>query len=65
MPGDAGEVVRDMTQITRAGVDMGDGVEGNAAALEELIEYVRMGVQLVFEELGGKSAARPPDVALH
>lgn len=66
MPGDAGEILRDLTQITRAGVDMGEGLEGNQNALEELIEYVRMGAQLVYEELGEKrGAARPPDVALH
>jgi len=66
MPGDAGEILRDLAQITRAGVDLGDGLEGNQTALEELIEYVRMGAQLVYEELGEKrGAARPPDVALH
>lgn len=52
LPGDAGEIVRDLTQISQAGVDASDGVETNENALAELVEFVRVGVQLVFDELG-------------
>jgi uncharacterized protein len=51
LPGDLGEIVRDLTEITRADVDANDGVEANEAALAELVEFVRVGVQLVFDEL--------------
>ena len=52
LPGEAGEIVRDLAQIMRAGVDEREGLEANEAALAELVEFVRVGVQVVFEELG-------------
>jgi uncharacterized protein YgfB (UPF0149 family) len=58
LPGDAGEIVRDLAEITRAGVDEREGVEANEAALAELVEFVRVGVQVVFEELA--ALRRPP-----
>jgi uncharacterized protein YgfB (UPF0149 family) len=51
LPGDAGEVVRDLTEITRVGIDDGDSLESNESAFTELVEFVRVGVQLVFAEL--------------
>ncbi|HEV7714802.1 MAG TPA: UPF0149 family protein [Steroidobacteraceae bacterium] len=51
LPGEVGEVVRDFDEITRVGVDGGDGEEQNESAYAELVEFVRVGVQLVFEEL--------------
>ena len=57
LPGDAGEVVRDFIEISRAGVDAAQDEESNEAAYTELVEFVRVGVQLLFEELG---ALRPP-----
>jgi len=38
-------------------VDASQGEESNEAAYAELVEFVRVGVQLLFEELG---ALRPP-----
>jgi uncharacterized protein YgfB (UPF0149 family) len=51
LPGDAGEVVRDLSDITNVGVDPGDDEESNESAFAELVEFVRVGVQLVFAEL--------------
>lgn len=51
LPGEVGEVVRDFDEITRVGVGTGDSDEQNEAAYTELVEFVRVGVQLVFEEL--------------
>jgi uncharacterized protein len=51
LPGEVGEVVRDFDEITRVGVDTGDDDEQNESAYAELVEFVRVGVQLVFEEL--------------
>jgi uncharacterized protein YgfB (UPF0149 family) len=51
LPGDAGEVVRDLTEITRVGIDDDDSLESNESAFTELVEFVRVGVQLVFAEL--------------
>ena len=58
LPGDVGEIVRDFVEITRAGVDEGQGEESNENAYAELVEFVRVGVQLLFEELAG--ARRQP-----
>ncbi|HXN11368.1 MAG TPA: UPF0149 family protein [Steroidobacteraceae bacterium] len=51
LPGDLGEIVRDLSEITLADVDASEDVEQNEAALAELVEFVRVGVQLVFDEL--------------
>lgn len=66
LPGDAGEIVRDLAQIMRAGVDEREGLEANEAALAELVEFVRVGVQVVFEELGAlRHPAAAPRLPLH
>jgi len=68
LPGDAGEIVRDLAQIMRAGVDEREGVEANELALAELVEFVRVGVQVVFEELGAlrhSPVPRPSGLQLH
>lgn len=51
LQGDAAEVLRDMTEITHVDVDPADGEESNEAAYAELVEFVRVGVQLLFEHL--------------
>jgi uncharacterized protein YgfB (UPF0149 family) len=58
LPGEVGEVVRDFTEITQVGVDRSDSAESNESAYAELVEFVRVGVQLVFDELG--SLRTPP-----
>jgi uncharacterized protein YgfB (UPF0149 family) len=51
LQGEAAEVLRDLTQITQVDVDLDDGVESNEAAYAELVEFVRVGVQLLYEHL--------------
>lgn len=51
LEGDAAEVLRDMTAITRVDVDPADGAESNEAAYAELVEFVRVGVQLLYDHL--------------
>jgi len=66
LPGEIGEIVRDMTEITHAGVDEEQAEETNESAYAELVEFVRVGVQLVFEELGPlRDPLPPPEAALH
>jgi len=51
------ELVQDFAEISRAGVDAADDEDGDNLAdhsLAELIEYVRVGAQLVFEELNDR-----------
>jgi len=51
LPDDAGEVVRDITRLSEAELDGSLADEEEARALVEIVEYLRVGVQLVFEEL--------------
>jgi uncharacterized protein YgfB (UPF0149 family) len=48
---EAGEIIRDLTEITHVGVDAGDENEENEVAFAEVVEFVRVGVQLLFVEL--------------
>ena len=65
LPGDAGEIVRDLSQIMHAGVNESDGLEANEVALTELIEFVRVGVQVIFEDLTAlRSTASASEVTL-
>ena len=66
LPGDAGEIVRDFIEISRAGVDASQDEESNEAAYAELVEFVRVGAQLLFEELGAlRHPPAPAAAPLH
>jgi uncharacterized protein len=65
---DVAEIVRDLGEISRAGVDGQDSEEANETAFAELVEFVRVGVQLIFEELSQKRTPPPvhaPAATLH
>ena len=65
LPGEVGEVVRDMTEITRVAADAGGG-ESDEDAYAELVEFVRAGVQLLFDELEPlRRESPPPEGSLH
>ena len=66
LPGEVGEIVRDLSEITRVGVDGGETLESNENAYTELVEFVRVGVQLVFEELERlRLPVKPAGTPLH
>jgi hypothetical protein len=66
LPGEVGEIVRDFTEITRAGVADEPEDESSENAYAELVEFVRVGVQLLFEELAAaRSPAAPSAAPLH
>lgn len=67
LPGEVGEVVRDFTEISRVEVDGSDSAESNESAYAELVEFVRVGVQLVYDELGSLRTApqEPPAAPFH
>jgi uncharacterized protein YgfB (UPF0149 family) len=48
---EAAEIIHDLTAITQVGIDTEASVEDNEQAYTELVEFVRVGVQLLFEEL--------------
>lgn len=62
LPDEAGEVLRDMGQIAQAGFEGDAEAEEDEAAYAEIVEYVRVGVQLLYEEL---QTAAPPSGTLH
>jgi uncharacterized protein YgfB (UPF0149 family) len=66
LPGDVGEVVRDLTEITQVAADSAESLESNEGAYTELVEFVRAGVQLLFDELEPlRREANPPEGLLH
>jgi uncharacterized protein YgfB (UPF0149 family) len=56
---EAGEIIRDFTEITHVGVDAGDDDDENETAFAEVVEFVRVGVQLLFVELAPARGEEP------
>lgn len=71
LPTQVAEIVRDIGAITHVGVDPDESDEENEQAYAELVEFVRVGVQLLFDELAPyrqpQTAAAPdgPPASLH
>ena len=53
LPGEAGEFVKDLSEIARADFDMDSPDEAEDKAFAELIEYARVGTLIVFETFRG------------
>ena len=53
LPGAVQEVVRDFAEISRASIDPEESEESNEASYAELVEYLRAGTQLAYEDLEG------------
>lgn len=51
LPEDTAEIIRDMTEIARAGFESSEITEAEEEAFMHIHEYVRMGVLLITEEL--------------
>ena len=59
LPGNVNEIPNDLTPIGRASVELdGDGSESEEEAYAEVVEYVRVGVQLIHDELIPAAAHR-------
>ena len=56
---EAGEIIRDFTEITQVGVDADEENEENEVAFAEVVEFVRVGVQLLFVELAPARGEEP------
>lgn len=61
LPDDATEILHDMSAFTRAGGEEDD--EASEAAYAELVEYIRVGVQVLFEEFDSRRGAGTPTAA--
>jgi len=51
LSGSVGEIVRDINEIARATGEDADADESNEQAYVELVEFIRVAAQIVFEEL--------------
>lgn len=58
---EAREIVADLSQFTQAGIEAGDDPEIEESAYAELVEYIRVGAQLVFLEVSPGVAPAMPD----
>jgi uncharacterized protein len=62
LPGSVSEIISDLTHIGRASVDLDGGSEDSSETEEEayaeVVEYVRIGVQLIHDELIPEHAPR-------
>jgi yecA family protein len=65
MPGDSGEILRDLVEIARAGSYELEGGEEDENSFLQLLEYVRTGILLINEELHPTKAPPRSDVTVH
>lgn len=56
---EAGEIIRDFTEITHVGVEAGEESEEDERAFAEVVEFVRVGVQLLYVELAPARGEEP------
>jgi uncharacterized protein YgfB (UPF0149 family) len=50
-PPNVSEILRDITQISRVETDVGEAGEEDEQSYADVVEFVRVGVQLLFDEL--------------
>jgi len=59
------EIIRDFTQFTRASLDSGENDEVEEDAYAELVEYIRVGAQLIYMELHPRMNAVASSKTMH
>lgn len=59
------EILKDLTQFTRASLDASGDVEVEEGAYAELVEYIRVGAQLVYMELHPRPDAPGASPTVH
>jgi uncharacterized protein YgfB (UPF0149 family) len=65
LPEDVAEVLSDFAEVARAGAVGSESAEVEENALAELIEFLRIGVQLVYDELADLRATQNTSTARH
>ena len=58
-PQTVGEILQDITQISRVETDVGESGEEDEQSYTDIVEFVRVGVQLIHDELHGLRLAPP------
>jgi uncharacterized protein YgfB (UPF0149 family) len=59
LPEEAAEVLRDMGQFAQARFELGEDAEEDELSYSELVEYLRVGVMLLFETLYPRAQPKP------
>ncbi|MGI9246233.1 MAG: UPF0149 family protein [Steroidobacteraceae bacterium] len=65
LPSDVTEVLSDVAEVAKAGNVGAESAEVEETALAELVEFLRVGVQLVYDELADVRAAQTTSTARH
>jgi uncharacterized protein YgfB (UPF0149 family) len=65
LSGDVAEVLSDFAEIARAGAVGSESAEAEETALAELVEFLRVGAQLVYDELADLRASQTTSAARH
>jgi uncharacterized protein YgfB (UPF0149 family) len=65
LPADVAEVLSDFAEVSRAGAVGSESAEVEETALAELIEFLRVGTQLVYDELADLRAAQATSTLRH
>lgn len=65
LPADVAEVLTDFAEVARAGAVGAESAEVEESALAELVEFVRVGAQLIFDELADLRATQTTSRARH
>ena len=65
LPADVAEVLSDVAEVSRAGAVGSESAEVEESALAELVEFLRVGVQLIYDELAEVRASQTTSTARH
>jgi hypothetical protein len=65
MSEETNEVLKDLGQIAQAGFEGDEDSDEDETAYTEVVEYVRVGVQLLYEELQAPAEIAPPSDTVH
>jgi uncharacterized protein YgfB (UPF0149 family) len=65
LPADVSEVLSDFAEVSRAGAVGAESADVEETALADLIEFLRVGVQLIYDELADLRASQNTSTARH
>ena len=65
LPAEVAEVLSDFAEVSKAGNVGAESVEVEESALAELVEYLRVGAQLIYDELADLRASQTTSTARH
>lgn len=65
LPADVAEVLSDFAEVSRAGAVGSESAEVEESALADLIEFLRVGTQLIYDELADMRATQTTSNARH